>query len=336
MFWEYFIMKTEKFMAWGVKEKSTPIKALQQESTDAIPTPGPNDVVIRNEYIGLNPVDWKVIQNWPASWATGHIPGVDGAGTVIGVGKDVRGVVPGQRIAYHQDLHRNGSFASHTIVNQKTLLRVPDILPLSLAAALPCPLMTAWQAIEKIPSKPQVDVLITGAGGMVGRFLVQLAVQRNCRVTAMASARHHKTLRQLGAETTIGWNTEQSESAFFAVFDTVNAQHASSMAGLVEANGHIVCIQDRLETPPLPPFNKALSLHEVALNGLYRVGNDRQWAQFRQAGEELFSMVAHEQVRTPEPHIEPMAALPEALEQLTIQDRPLKTVIDVRHFTTEE
>ena len=148
-----------------------PIRALQSKSADAIPTPGPNDVVIWNEYIGLNPVDWKVIQNWPVSWATGHIPGVDGAGTVVEVGKDVRGVVPGQRIAYHQDLHRNGSFASHTAVNQKTLLRGPDILPLSLAAALPCPLMTAWQAIEKIPRMPEADVLITGAGGMVGRFL---------------------------------------------------------------------------------------------------------------------------------------------------------------------
>ncbi|UDL07046.1 zinc-binding dehydrogenase [Marinobacter sp. CA1] len=329
-------MKAETFMAWGVKDKSTPTQALQQKSTDAIPTPGPDDVVIRNEYIGLNPVDWKVIQNWPVSWATGHIPGVDGAGTVVEVGENVRGVVPGQRIAYHQDLHRNGSFASHTVVTQKTLLRVPDILPLSLAVALPCPLMTAWQAIEKIPRMPEADVLITGAGGMVGRFLVQLAVQRNYRVTAMASARHHKTLRQLGAETTIGWNTQQSDSEFFAVFDTVNAQHASSMAGLVEANGHIVCIQDRLETPPLPAFDKALSLHEVALNGLFRAGSDRQWAQFRQAGEDLLTMVAREKLRAPEPHIEPMTALPEALEELTTQDRPLKTVIDVRHFTNEE
>lgn len=91
-------MKTERFMAWGVKEQNTPIRALQSKSADAIPTPGPNDVVIWNEYIGLNPVDWKVIQNWPVSWATGHIPGVDGAGTVVEVGKDVRGVVPGQRI----------------------------------------------------------------------------------------------------------------------------------------------------------------------------------------------------------------------------------------------
>ena len=134
------------------------------------------------------------------------LPGLDGAGTVVEVGKDVRGVVPGQRIAYHQDLHRNGSFASHTAVNQKTLLRVPDILPLSLAAALPCPLMTAWQAIEKIPRMPEADVLITGAGGMVGRFLVQPAVQRNYRVKAMASARHHKTLRQLASTKVFGLN----------------------------------------------------------------------------------------------------------------------------------
>jgi len=66
--------------------------------------------------------------------------------------------------------------------------------------------MTAWQAIEKIPRMPEADLLITGAGGMVGRFLVQPAVQRNYRVTAMASARNHKTLRQLASTKVSGLN----------------------------------------------------------------------------------------------------------------------------------
>ena len=330
------MMRTDRPMAWGVVGKDKPTIALQWKNLNSIPIPGPDDVVIRNEYIGLNPVDWKMIRNWPENWNIGHAPGVDGAGTVLKLGENVKTLVPGQRVAYHQDLHRNGSFASHTVVDNRALLKVPDILPLVLAAALPCPLMTAWQAIEKVPRRAEADVLITGAGGMVGRFLVQLAAQRGYLVTAMASARHHKTLRQLGAETVIAWETNSSQSQFFAVFDTVNAQHAASMADLIEANGHLVCIQDRLETPPVPPFDKALSLHEVALNALFRVGTERQWAQFRQAGEELLTMVARENLLAPEPRIEPITALPEALEATTTRDRPLKTVIDVRYFANQE
>jgi NADPH:quinone reductase-like Zn-dependent oxidoreductase len=336
MFWECFMKQTERPIAWGVVGKDRPAIALQRKNLNSIPTPGPEDVVIRNEYIGLNPVDWKTIRNWPANWNIGHVPGVDGAGTVLRLGENVKGLVPGQRVAYHQDLCRDGSFASHTVVDNRALLKVPDTLPLLLAASLPCPLMTAWQAIEKVPRQPEANVLITGAGGMVGRFLIQLAAQRNYRVTAMASPRHHKTLRQLGAESVVAWDPHSLKTQFFAVFDTVNAQHAASMADWIEANGHLVCIQDRLETPPVPAFDKAISLHEVALNALFRVGTDRQWAQFRQAGEDLLTMVAHENLRAPEPHIEDMATLPDALEELTTQDRPLKTVIDVHHFANGE
>lgn len=328
--------RTDKPMAWGVVGKSKPTTALEWKNLNSIPTPGPDDVVIRNEFIGLNPVDWKMIENWPADWNIGHVPGVDGAGTVLSLGENVTDLVPGQRVAYHQDLHRNGSFASHTPVDHRAVMKIPDILPLSLAASLPCPMLTAWQAIEKIPGRPKADVLITGAGGMVGRLLVQLAAQRNYRVTAMASARHHRTLRQLGAETVITWDAGSAENRFFAVFDTVNAQHAASMANQVEANGHLVCIQDRLETSPVPAFDKAISLHEVALNAMFRVATDHQWTQFRQAGEDLLTMVSTENLHAPEPTIQPITALPEALEVTTTKDRPLKTVIDVRFFKHKE
>ena len=332
--------RAEQPMAWAVVAKDKPTTALQWKKLQGAATLRPDEVVIRNEYIGLNPVDWKVIRNWPGFWKLGHVPGVDGAGTVVQVGEDVTGFTPGQRVAYHQDLRRNGSFASHTVIESKAVLRVPDTLPLSLAAALSCPLMTAWQAVEKIPRQSAAQVLVTGAGGMVGRFLVQLAAQRGYRVTAMASARHHSLLRELGAETVVDWGNlfanGSTDNHYFAVFDTVNAEHAASLAGQIEANGHLLCIQDRLETPPVPAFDKAISVHEVALNALFRLGTDRQWSQYRQAGEELLALVARETLSAPEPHIEPISALPEALEITTTLDRPLKTVIDVRHFAHKE
>lgn len=326
----------EQVSAWVLVAKGQATQALQWQSLQNDLIPGPDEVVVRNEFIGLNPVDWKMIRNWPPFWEQGHIPGVDGAGRVYKVGAEVTGITPGQRVCYHQDLHRPGSFASHTVVSSKVLLQVPDTLPLSTAAALPCPLMTAWQAIEKIPHRPDAQVLITGAGGMVGRFLVQLAAKRGFRVTAMASARHAAALRQLGAQAVVDWSVRGKPGQYFAVFDTVNAEHAAGLTDQIEANGHILCIQDRLDSPPLPAFDKALSIHEVALNALHWLGSERQWQEFCRAGEQLLAMVAQERLSLPPPHIEPVSELPAALELTTTLDRPLKTVIDSRYLPNKE
>ena len=40
-------------------------------------------IVVRNYAIGINPVDWKFIDDNPRDWEKGHIPGVDGAGVVV-------------------------------------------------------------------------------------------------------------------------------------------------------------------------------------------------------------------------------------------------------------
>lgn len=69
-------------------------------------------------------------------------------------------------------LQREGSYAEFTLLKAEVLLRIPDELDFAAAAAFPCPALTAWQAIEKIPTRPGAQLLIAGAGGSVGHFLV--------------------------------------------------------------------------------------------------------------------------------------------------------------------
>ncbi|WOT03605.1 hypothetical protein [Shewanella youngdeokensis] len=54
-------------------------------------------------------------------------------------------------MAYHASLNRHGSFAECTVLNAERVMMLPDSLSFELAAALPCPMLTAWQASEKIP-----------------------------------------------------------------------------------------------------------------------------------------------------------------------------------------
>ena len=142
-----------------------------------------------NEAIGLNPVDWKVL-GMPG-WRADHVPGVDGAGVVVGVGEGVAAAWLGQPVAYHQSLQRNGSYAQFVNIPARALLRRPSGLDALTAASFPCPGLTAWMALEKLPAGKGHRLLLSGAGGAVGHYLVQLAQERGFAVTTMSHPRHH-------------------------------------------------------------------------------------------------------------------------------------------------
>lgn len=281
------------------------------------------EVLIRNAMIGLNPVDWKVMGGALVDWKPGHVPGVDGAGTVIAVGDDRLEPWLGRRVAYHQSLGKPGSFAEYTPVAARALLPLPDALDFTVAASFPCPALTAWLALDKLPVHDGAPLLISGAGGAVGQYLVQLAAAAGFVVTTLCHPRHWDRLRALGATDCItgppadGVEWPDTDAArFFAVIDSVSPGHAARLAPALGANGHLVCIQGRLEQSPCPPFGRALSVHEVALGALHRVGSDADWARLTQAGERMLGDLAAGRLQPEQPVIEEFEALPTLLDAL--------------------
>lgn len=78
----------EDMVAWTWQSRGEPA-GLKQEIR-ALPIPGPGEVLIRNRAIGLNPVDWKMIEWGHPAWCPGRVPGVDGCGTLVTSGAGVR------------------------------------------------------------------------------------------------------------------------------------------------------------------------------------------------------------------------------------------------------
>lgn len=288
----------------------------------AIPDLGAGDVLVRNAVIGLNPVDWKVLSPGLVDWTPGHVPGVDGAGTVIAVGDDLPESWLGQRVAYHQSLNRPGSFAEYTPVAARALMRLPDGLDFVTAASFPCPGLTAWLALEKLPLRSGMPLLVSGAGGAVGSYLVQLATLRGLAVTAMCNPRHWDRMRALGAIDRMagplgaGQTWPDSDITFAAIIDSVDADHAARLTPALKANGHIVSIQGRLSDWPCPPFGRALSMHEVALGALHRVGDDGDWLRLTDAGEQMLFEIAKGRLRAEQPIVRDFAELPRHLDAL--------------------
>lgn len=300
--------------------------------TRPLPQPGAGEVLVRNSAIGLNPVDWKVLD-----MKTGKAPGVDGAGMVVAVGDGVAHSWLGQRVTYHTSLRREGSFATHTPLEARALMRIPVNLSDTLAAAFPCPALTAWQALEKIPTRPGERLLLSGAGGSVGHWLVQFARARGFVVDVMCHERHRKALTTLGAD---GWfpgplaeGTELPPALheyYFATVDAVNGAHSLRLGGTLRANGHLVSIQDRPENWPCPPFGRALSLHEVALGTLHFHGDDRDWRHLTRQGEQLLEDIADGTLVSEAIITRDFSSLPEQLEALKHRSFSGKLIIQVK------
>ncbi|MCE0761110.1 alcohol dehydrogenase [Marinobacter sp. G11] len=310
----------ELMQAWVWSKADRAIELAERP----MPTLGAGQVLVANKAIGLNPVDWKFIESDRGElWQDGQIPGVDGAGVVVAVADERDRHWLGVPVCYHQSLLQNGSFAEYTALNARALIRLPQALAWTAAAAFPCPVMTAWQAIEKIPTQVAAKILISGASGAVGRVLIQLAKARGFHVTAVASGTRHDILMELGASRCVA-ELEYLQDSFFAVFDTVSGAHAAQLAPYVEANGHLVCIQDRLEHAVVAPFSTAISQHEVALNALHSTGSDSQWQRFTEAAETLVQQHHLGELVGPDTRVAEFAQLKEALSEFKNQRKALK------------
>ncbi|UXI00261.1 alcohol dehydrogenase catalytic domain-containing protein [Photobacterium sp. TY1-4] len=266
------------------------------------PKPAADEVRVQVAAAGLNPFDHKLLHWGYATWTYPQIVGLDIAGTVDQVGRNVSHLRPGDRVMCFTDPRRAGGFAEYACVKASTLSRIPDTVTFEQAAALPCAGFSAWQAVyDKLRLQPGHKVAITGAGGGVGGFAVQLAKLAGATVYAIASSRHHPRLLGYGADAVIDPETENvamrlieltEDQLIHAVIDCISAKSGSIMSALIRYNGEIVMIADQFNQVPLLATTKALSLHEVALHGTYAHGTLDHVHHLTDIGNSLSDLVA--------------------------------------------
>ena len=134
--------------------------------------PGPGQVRIRQEAVGLNFIDvyhrtglYK--QDLPFT------PGVEGAGIVEAVGSGVSGLEPGDRVAYGGPI---GGYAEVRLIPADRLVKLPDAISSEQAAAMMLQGMTAEMLLRRVyPVKSGDTILVHAAAGGVGLILCQWA-----------------------------------------------------------------------------------------------------------------------------------------------------------------
>lgn len=168
-----------------------------------VPEPLPTEVRVRVSAAGVNPVDAKVRRGLSVARFMGELPlvlGWDLAGVVESVAPGVTRFQLGDRVFGMPRFPRAaGAYAEFVTAPARQLALIPSSLDLLSAAAVPLAATTAWQVIvDTAGTAPGDRVLIVGAGGAVGRFAAQLALQAEASVAVTGSARSCAALAGVG------------------------------------------------------------------------------------------------------------------------------------------
>jgi NADPH:quinone reductase-like Zn-dependent oxidoreductase len=175
----------------------------QAGSMRVMPDPqvGPNAVVVRVTFAGVNPIDWKVRAGEAGERTFPLVLGQDFAGVVESAGAGLSRVKAGDRVFGCTREH--GAFCEKTLVpdgiHRSPFTIIPQGVEDAQAAALPTPALTALASLDILGVDSSTELLVIGAAGAVGGGAVQMARERGARVTAVVRPGQGATASEFGA-----------------------------------------------------------------------------------------------------------------------------------------
>lgn len=214
------------------------------------PTAADDEVLIRVRAASVNPIDWHLMRGEPyfvramsgMRKPKDTRPGVDLAGQVEAVGRNVTQFQPGDEVFGG----KRGAFAEYVCADEKKMALKPANLTFQQAAAVPLAAISALQGLrDKGRIQPGHKVLINGAAGGVGTFAVQIAKSFGAHVTGVCSTRNVNLVRSIGSDRVIDYTEEnftQSGQRYDLVFDCVGNHSLSAFRRIMSSKGNYVMV----------------------------------------------------------------------------------------------
>jgi NADPH:quinone reductase-like Zn-dependent oxidoreductase len=211
------------------------------------PVPNDNQLLVRVRAAALNPLDLTIRGPWLIRPLLGlRKPkdarlGVDYAGTVEAVGKNVTNFKPGDEVFGG----KTGAFAEYIcVLADRAVVLKPANMTFEQAAAVPVAAITALQGLrDKGKIQTGQKVLINGASGGVGTFAVQIAKSFGTEVTGVCSTRNVDLVRSIGADHVIDYTKEdftKTDQRYDLIFDLVGNHSFSQRRRILNPNG--ICV----------------------------------------------------------------------------------------------
>jgi NADPH:quinone reductase-like Zn-dependent oxidoreductase len=240
------------------------------------PVPADDEVLVRVRAASVNRAEWYSLTGRPyiARPTTGlRAPkserlGVDFAGVVEAVGKDVTSFVPGDEVFGGRD----GAFAQYVCVREeRAIVPKPANVSFEQAAAVGVAGLTALQGLrDKGALQPGQNVLVNGASGGVGTFAVQVAKALGAKVTAVCSTRNVEQARALGADDVVDYTAAdftRSGRRYDLIFDVAGSRPWSQLKRVLEPEATVVLVGGSMSNRWLGPLGHVVRMRLASLPG---------------------------------------------------------------------
>ena len=229
----------------------------------AVGNPGPGQVRLQHEAIGLNFAD--------TYFRTGLYPiplpngiGVEAAGVVEAVGDGVTNVAPGDRVTYTGFVNTLGAYSTERLIPAAPLIKLPDAIACETAAAMTMRGLTSAYLMRRVwPLKAGDTILLHAAAGGVGLIVAQWAKLLGLTVIGTVSSdAKAEVARAHGCDHVILYSREDvakrvrelTDGAGVAVvYDSVGKDTFAASLASVKRRGLLVCVGT--SSGPIPPID---------------------------------------------------------------------------------
>ncbi len=241
----------------------------------ADPVAGAGQVRVAVHAAGVNPVDAG--NRADGSWAGLRVPcilGYDIAGVIDSVGPGVTGLAPGDRVmAMTHFPDGAGGYAEFAVIDVTLVAPISPATTFTDAAATPLAAGTAHLVLARLGLPAGSRLLVFGASGGVGLFLLQLAAAAGLRAIGVGRPAMHAQMRDLGAAACIDYAREDVAARALAlagggpvdaIADLVGGKLAQAALTALRPGGQIAAIATpELDLDPLLDAN--ISFHGVLI-----------------------------------------------------------------------
>ncbi|KAJ7105896.1 chaperonin 10-like protein [Mycena epipterygia] len=223
-----------------------------------VPTPGPEEILVRVEAAGLNPVDPRIgnidIPMWPDMPT---VPGAEASGVIVAIGNEVKGFKVGDRVAFGTAGQKVdvSSYQQYSLAHSTIVTKLPPNISMEEGASIPVGLFTSYHALYSQPpyggglvsamspggrgKYAGQPIVILGGAGATGHFALQLArLSGFSPIITTASLKHENFLKSLGATHVINRSLPDTEvvkavaalaPTLSVVFDTISTKETVTL-----------------------------------------------------------------------------------------------------------
>jgi NADPH:quinone reductase len=239
-------------MAHAIRFHETGAPEVMRWEEVAVGAPGPGEVRLRHEAVGLNFADTYFRSGlYPVPLPAGM--GVEAAGVVEAVGAGVTHVSPGDRVTYTGFVNTLGAYSTERLIPAAPLIKLPDAIACETAAAMTMRGLTAAYLMRRIwPLAAGETILVHAAAGGVGLILCQWARLLGLNVIGTVSNEEKAAVaRQHGCDHVILYTRENvaqrvrelTDGAGVAVvYDSVGKDTFAASLDSLKRRGLLVCV----------------------------------------------------------------------------------------------